>query len=175
MSTEINCIVHQDTNVNHLSSLLKEHLIVYDPPYDLNSLISPFIVRQGRHLKIILHHSSRNVSVIDADIRHHVLQTAVAAFQAHRMQPMQQPSMQPMQQLRQSRRPMQQLRQSRRPMVCNPSFVPQDTGKECSICFETILSDQLYCLPCAHVFHEPCVRRWFEQSVSCPVCRFQLA
>jgi hypothetical protein len=192
MSTEINCIVHQDTNVNQLSSLLKEHLIVYDPPYDLNSLISPFIARQGRHLKIILHHSSRNVSIIDADIRHHVLQTAVAAFQAHRMQPMQQPRRpmhqprrpmqqprRPMQQprrpMQQPRRPMQQPRQSRRPMVCNPSFVPQDTGKQCSICFETILSDQLYCLPCAHVFHESCVRRWFEQSVSCPVCRFELA
>lgn len=182
MSTEINCIVHQDTNVNQLSSLLKEHLIVYDPPYDLNSLISPFIARQGRHLKIILHHSSRNVSIIDADIRHHVLQTAVAAFQAHRMQPM---PRRPMQQRPMPRRPMprrpmpqppmQQPRQSRRPMVCNPSFVPKDTGKQCSICFETILSDQLYCLPCAHVFHESCVRRWFEQSVSCPVCRFELA
>ena len=173
MSTEINCIVHQDTNVNQLSSLLKEHLIVYDPPYDLSSLISPFIARQGRPLQIILHHSSRNVSIVDADIRHHVLQTAVAAFQAHRMQPMSShPSRQPM---------------ASRPMVCNPSFVRppqrvvrhrasvQDTGKQCSICFETIMSDQLHCLPCAHVFHDLCVRRWFEQSVSCPVCRLQLA
>lgn len=171
MSTELNCIVHQDINVSHLGSILKEHMIVHDPPYNLNSLISPYITRQGRRLKIILHHSSRNVSIVDDDIRHHVLQTAVTAFQAHQL------SMG-------SHRPRQPSHWPSQSMVSNPlqrvvrhsaSAAVQDTGKQCSICFETIMSDQLHCLPCAHVFHDSCVRRWFEQSVSCPVCRLQLA
>jgi len=170
MSTELDCIVHQDINVIRLSSLLKEHLIVHDPPYNVNALLSPYMTSQGRRLKIILHHSSRNVSIVDNDIRHHVLQTTVAAFQTHQL-----------------RRPL-----ARRPLcrgTLPPSFLPpsrnvrhhasaaapRDTGKQCSICFETILTTDLHCLPCAHVFHEACIGRWLEQSVSCPVCRLELA
>ena len=165
MSSELNCIVHQDMDVVRLSSLLKEHMIVHDPPYRLNSILAPYITNQGRRIKIILHHSSRNVSIVDDDIRHHVLQTAVAAFQSHQLS---------------------------RHMIGNPVFTPrreltqaplrrastttnQDTGKQCSICFETIMSDDLHCLPCAHVFHRSCVGRWLEQSMSCPECRLQLA
>lgn len=161
MSTELNCVVHQDINVSELSCLLKEHMIVHDPPYNLNTLLSPYITRQGRHLRIILHHSSRNVSIVDDDIRHHVLQTAVTAFQAHQLS---------MVRHHRPRRPM-----VRHPLVVSASAAVQDTGKQCSICFESIMSDQLHCLPCAHIFHDSCLRRWFEQSVSCPVCRLQLA
>lgn len=163
MSTQLNCIVHHDTNVTQLSSLLKEHVIVYDPPYNLSSLLSPYIARQGRRLQIIVHHSSRNISIVDDDIRHHVLQTTIAAFQSHQL------SMAPVNLLAASH--------LSRPTVSRPtvSASVQDTGKQCSICFETITSDQLHCLPCAHVFHDSCVRRWFEESASCPVCRLQLA
>ena len=163
MSTQLNCIVHHDTNVTQLSSLLKEHAIVYDPPYNLSSLLSPYIARQGRRLQIIVHHSSRNISIVDDDIRHHVLQTTIAAFQSHQL------SMAPVNLLAASHRS--------RPTVSRPtvSASVQDTGKQCSICFDTITSDQLHCLPCAHVFHDSCVRRWFEESASCPVCRLQLA
>jgi len=216
MSTQLNCIVHHDTNVTQLSSLLKEHAIVYDPPYNLSSLLSPYIARQGRRLQIIVHHSSRNISIVDDDIRHHVLQTTIAAFQSHQL------SMAPVNLLAASHRSRPTVsrptasrptvsRLSRptasrlsRPTVSRPtasrptvsrlsrlsrlsrptasrlsrptvSASVQDTGKQCSICFETITSDQLHCLPCAHVFHDSCVRRWFEESASCPVCRLQLA
>ena len=184
MSTQLNCIVHHDTNVTQLSSLLKEHAIVYDPPYNLSSLLSPYIARQGRRLQIIVHHSSRNISIVDDDIRHHVLQTTIAAFQSHQL------SMAPVNLLAASHRsrPTVSRPTASRPTVSRlsrptasrlsrptVSASVQDTGKQCSICFETITSDQLHCLPCAHVFHDSCVRRWFEESASCPVCRLQLA
>ena len=184
MSTQLNCIVHHDTNVTQLSSLLKEHVIVYDPPYNLSSLLSPYIARQGRRLQIIVHHSSRNISIVDDDIRHHVLQTTIAAFQSHQL------SMAPVNLLAAShlsrptvsRPTVSRLSRLSRPTASRPtvsrptvSASVQDTGKQCSICFETITSDQLHCLPCAHVFHDSCVRRWFEESASCPVCRLQLA
>ena len=30
-------------------------------------------------------------------------------------------------------------------------------------------------LPCGHIFHYRCLRSWFEQSHSCPICRASLA
>jgi hypothetical protein len=161
MSTELNCIVHQDIDVRRLSSMLREHMIVHNPPYRLGVLLSPYIAEQGRRLRIILHHSSRNVSIVDDDIRHHVLQTTVTAFQSHQLN-------------RFIRRPISGMVPARTSATLSASATVQDTGKQCSICFETIMSDQLHCLPCAHMFHESCIRRWFVQAVSCPVCRLQL-
>lgn len=168
MSTELNCIVHQDIDVRRLSSMLREHMIVHNPPYRLGVLLSPYIAEQGRRLRIILHHSSRNVSIVDDDIRHHVLQTTVTAFQSHQLNRFVRRPISGMSSRAPSMVPARaSATRSQRPTV-------QDTGKQCSICFETIMSDQLHCLPCAHMFHESCIRRWFVQAVSCPVCRLQL-
>lgn len=43
--------------------------------------------------------------------------------------------------------------------------------RECSICFETLSSDDTRALPCAHVFHEDCVGQWLQQQRNCPICR----
>ncbi|CAE7237181.1 unnamed protein product, partial [Symbiodinium sp. CCMP2456] len=48
---------------------------------------------------------------------------------------------------------------------------------ECSICLrQTKRSQCLRELPCGHVFHEQCIRRWWcsldsQVSISCPLCR----
>lgn len=45
--------------------------------------------------------------------------------------------------------------------VCKPA--------ECSICLEPLLKN-VYALPCAHVYHEKCIREWMKKSHSCPIC-----
>ena len=162
MSTELNCIVHQDINISELHSLLREHMIIHNPPYSLRSIIAPYITGRGRNIKIVLHHSNRNVTIVDADIRHHVLQTAVAAFQNHRLQP------------RSRSAPSFPFAAFTQPIQPIPPTRSQSTGKTCSICMEDIQTNNLQCLPCAHTFHRQCIRRWFRQSTSCPECRLQL-
>ena len=48
--------------------------------------------------------------------------------------------------------------------------LPRDAEKECIICQEE-KRDQWRALPCAHIFHDKCVKEWLQQNPSCPVCR----
>jgi hypothetical protein len=53
-----------------------------------------------------------------------------------------------------------------------------DVQKEtkCSICLEQFAKGEKVCeLPCKHIFHDACVRKWLQQKASCPVCRMPLA
>uniref|UniRef100_A0A915E821 Uncharacterized protein n=1 Tax=Ditylenchus dipsaci TaxID=166011 RepID=A0A915E821_9BILA len=43
----------------------------------------------------------------------------------------------------------------------------------CTICWQIMKSARK--LPCGHVFHELCLRRWLEQDSSCAICRQPLA
>jgi hypothetical protein len=43
-------------------------------------------------------------------------------------------------------------------------------NKECSICFDDISSDPVK-LGCGHVFHNDCIKEWFERDIRCPLCR----
>lgn len=42
---------------------------------------------------------------------------------------------------------------------------------DCSICQEDIFTGCASCIPCGHVFHTKCLKRWLLTSYSCPVCR----
>ncbi|KAG8344388.1 Zinc finger C3HC4 type (RING finger) RING like zinc finger RING type zinc finger Ring finger domain [Trypanosoma vivax] len=45
----------------------------------------------------------------------------------------------------------------------------------CSICQETFApATDVYHLPCGHVFDVRCMEQWFEQTRTCPNCRFML-
>jgi hypothetical protein len=46
---------------------------------------------------------------------------------------------------------------------------------ECTICFDKLsVGDSALRIPCGHLFHEDCVRKWLESSNQCPVCRYEL-
>ncbi|KAK7256697.1 hypothetical protein RIF29_30154 [Crotalaria pallida] len=48
-----------------------------------------------------------------------------------------------------------------------------DEEDKCAMCLEGFKSlCDADMLPCFHVFHPRCIVKWFEQSVSCPVCRY---
>merc|ERR1712176_50192 len=53
----------------------------------------------------------------------------------------------------------QQLIDSERDVVCVICFSEMESGKE---------------LPCKHVFHLNCLKRWFEQKQECPMCRLKI-
>ena len=50
------------------------------------------------------------------------------------------------------------------------SNAPRDTEPECAICQEE-KTGRWTALPCAHTFHDMCVKKWLQQNPSCPVCR----
>tara|TARA_B100000214_G_scaffold93517_2_gene64716 strand:+ start:2295 stop:2558 length:264 start_codon:yes stop_codon:yes gene_type:complete len=44
---------------------------------------------------------------------------------------------------------------------------------ECPICFEYIIvAKNNLALPCGHVFHEACIKKWTGINNSCPLCTF---
>ena len=50
------------------------------------------------------------------------------------------------------------------------SIVPHESI-ECVICLQSIDTPRdLEALPCAHVFHATCIRRWLNMREACPVC-----
>lgn len=51
-----------------------------------------------------------------------------------------------------------------------------DTKLQCSVCWEDfVLKETVYQLPCQHVYHETCIRRWLELHGTCPICRQNLS
>ena len=46
---------------------------------------------------------------------------------------------------------------------------------KCTVCLDHFKKDQvIQILPCHHKFHRKCVKPWFEKSVCCPLCRFDI-
>ena len=47
----------------------------------------------------------------------------------------------------------------------------------CSICHEDIdfIDEEVSVLNCGHLFHQKCLKRWFENKSTCPECRKSVA
>ncbi|CAK7337886.1 unnamed protein product [Dovyalis caffra] len=46
----------------------------------------------------------------------------------------------------------------------------------CAVCFEELLmGGEATRLPCSHVYHCGCIRKWLEKSKFCPLCRFEIS
>ena len=166
------------TDIHQLHQYLQERIIVHNPPYDLMSWLARFIAPVGRTIRIMIR--SPNINIIDVGgIQHHVLHTAVTAFQRHRLRPMQhfsEPMFDPSSALSSvaSRHLLDEPMYVPEPTV-QPMVESQSTGQQCSICFEMIMDNDIQCLPCAHVFHRNCLQRWFRESATCPECRLSFS
>ena len=47
-----------------------------------------------------------------------------------------------------------------------------DAEGTCPICFESM--DEGVQLKCSHVFHDVCLSRWFMETTTCPMCRYDV-
>lgn len=56
----------------------------------------------------------------------------------------------------------------------NKALILTDSGT-CSVCLEEFFKGcEVVCMPCAHIFHEDCIKKWLRTSHYCPVCRFEM-
>ena len=50
-----------------------------------------------------------------------------------------------------------------------------EMGSDCQVCFDKFKDeDNIYILPCKHLFHEGCILPWFTSHDTCPVCRMEM-
>ncbi|XP_042416721.1 calsequestrin-2-like [Zingiber officinale] len=54
-------------------------------------------------------------------------------------------------------------------------MVTAEESDSCSICLEDFgMTAPVLAMLCGHLFHPGCLKKWLEQSCSCPLCRFSL-
>ncbi|PIN04079.1 Ubiquitin--protein ligase [Handroanthus impetiginosus] len=45
----------------------------------------------------------------------------------------------------------------------------------CAICLEEFVNGgESVAMPCSHIFHRDCIKKWLSTSHYCPICRFQM-
>lgn len=56
------------------------------------------------------------------------------------------------------------------------TFTKETATGECAICkCDWEKDDEGVELPCHHIYHEDCIKKWFESSNKCPMCRQEVA
>lgn len=179
MTSEQTLTVTRSVPVSMLFNMIKSHVIIYDPPYDISRILRDYQKLTGMTITVVIRHREREVSIISlaerirqSSISELVLSTAVTAFQRHRLDQrhvvdfsqhvLQRPAFRPPATLSQGHVARgQDFREDSR----------LSTGKNCSVCMEVICQNDLRVLPCAHVFHASCIGRWFREQRTCPECR----
>jgi len=173
--------IRRDIPITMIYGKLKNHVILFDPPYDISSILINFCHFGDQPVKIIIRHSTRDVDIVQPSIASTIISTTVRAFQGHRLQlpdrRVHRPSFDGLGQQQQldglGHRFGGMVLEERRHEASHR--VARDTGKTCCICMESILDNQIEVTPCAHVYHGRCIARWAYEQQTCPECRCPLA
>jgi len=181
MSSTSTCCIRPDVPMNMVFSMLKSHAILHSPPYDISSIISDYCRFDGVRVHITIKHARRDVVIDQPSIVEHIVRTTVGTFQNHRLQ-RRPPSLgsrfgslsvgsrpsfgSPFDSLPAGSRPLDFAM-----LDVSPPVSSHSTGKQCCICLETIFSNDMETLVCAHSFHRSCISRWVRQTSNCPECR----
>jgi len=51
------------------------------------------------------------------------------------------------------------------------SIRPTEKKEECSICYQNYKRKKAVKLPCDHIFHDECIKKWIDDKNTCPLCR----
>jgi hypothetical protein len=58
--------------------------------------------------------------------------------------------------------------------ISDLSKIPNEK-KECVICLTKYeLNDKVILLPCTHMFHTECIKSWFKNQDTCPICKIKI-
>ena len=50
-----------------------------------------------------------------------------------------------------------------------------DVKKRCVICMDDFeFNDETISLPCVHIFHSDCIKKWFKRQNTCPICKYKI-
>lgn len=56
-------------------------------------------------------------------------------------------------------------------IIDEKSKLPKEKN-ECMICMCNFqLTDKVKIMPCTHFFHTDCIREWFKENDTCPICK----
>ena len=59
--------------------------------------------------------------------------------------------------------------------ACHAVARAHDHQTSCAVCLQEMMAEEMAVrLPCAHLFHEDCVRQWLKKNHTCPCCRTAL-
>ncbi len=58
--------------------------------------------------------------------------------------------------------------------INTPATPNEERENCCAICFNNLEMGQSMYLPCAHLFHDICIRTWLRKSPTCPICRLHV-
>lgn len=51
----------------------------------------------------------------------------------------------------------------------------EDSKKSCIICMDNFKKgDNIISLPCIHIFHSMCIKRWLSKKNTCPICKYAI-
>jgi len=177
MSSECEISIRTNIPITMIYGKLKSHVIIFEPPYDIPSILAEFCSFDGQRVRIKIDYSSKDVSIVQPSISRLVLRTTIDAFKSHRLgipAPRLSIPVRNIPHMGHGFFPSNFNQFQEEGRVERPS-VSINTGKRCSICMEDIYEVDVAVLPCAHIYHKYCIRRWTMEQSNCPECRMSLA
>lgn len=137
--------------LNIIHSQLKMYINSFEPPYNIQSILSQFSSDNGLPFQIVITHATKDISIAQTRVLPPIAATQVREVQTQQMHAIghhQWSDVTPVSRCR-----------------------SESSDLDCSICLETIFTHELCFVPmCEHVFHKNCLSRWASCADSCPTC-----